>query len=301
MRNELKLLLQDQHRGQTYDANAIEDGAMLILAQLSDEGRLHPRLTIRATPPGGTPLEWQYQIETSTSLPRSWVAQEVEYRVEPGVKYRVAGVEIEGLQALTAREGLAYFQDNSAFAGNPWHREYSPGALRRMQQQLTNALRNLGYAEARVMATDLRINDQTGEVRLRLRVTEGRPWQVAAVIVEDENHGLIAETITQPYVGRPWCELLDHDLTNEVRNACYRQGYPDATVLSLRETGPVLADHQPVSIRLRVVPGPQIRRGAIHFEGAKQTRLILRGWAPSRAWISPISPAPRGCGIRCSP
>jgi len=289
MRVALQRLLGDQ-RGETLDANAVEDAAFLLMSALSEDGYLKPVVEAELTRTDGTGITVRFVGEDPVALPRPLLVSTARFSVRRGVRYHIASVTVTGLTAVAPDLGRAFFREDTtllaAFATMP----YSPARLKQAANALRAELRDRGYAEAFVAPPELKINDTDGAVAVAVVVQEGPRWEVSSLALEGGDAPDVPAFATEPYLGKSWSQQWSQDLAAAIRRSYYAGGYPDVRVSVTRTPGPEAADLKPVAVVARVESGPAVRVGTVRFEGAVRSRpATLRSRVP-QADGSPLNP-----------
>ena len=270
LRQSLILLLGAQ-LGPTLDANAIEDAAVMLVAALGEEGYQKPVVEIEATLADGTVKRLRF------ALPRPLEARTVEFRVKPGARWHVDSVEITGLTVLPVKTARAFFRTESMLFVLAKTNAYSPSHLESGASALLGELHLRGYADAVVRADAAKIDEASGAVALRVEVTEGARWQVAAVRFEGADAGTVALPATTEWIGRAWSPVLRENLKEAIRRAYYQEGFPDVVVLIVAEPGAAPDGSKPVTVIAQIQPGVRAKIGQVRFEGTAITReSVLR-------------------------
>ncbi len=269
------LLLLGAQRGATFDANAIEDAAVMLVSALGEEGYQKPVVEIEATLADGAVKRLVFDASLETVLPRPLEARTLEFRVKPGARWHIDAVEITGLHALPVKTARAFFRAESMLFILAKTNAYSPAHVERSASALLGELRLRGYADAVVRADAVKIDEASGAVALRVEVTEGARSQVAAVRFE----GGEAEAVTLPaakeWIGRAWSLELQENLKEAIRLAYYQRGFPDIVVRIATEPGAVQEGRRPVTIIAKIQPGAQVKVGRVRFVGNAITREPL--------------------------
>ncbi len=266
----LKLLLGSQVDA-ALEAGTIEDAALILISQLTDDGYLEPKLTVRVRHADGRETEHPLDAEMSTPLPRPLDATSARLRIEKGPRFVYEEITFTGLAALPESAARSFFVGESMLIPLSNERAYSPGRLTRGLGNLREELRQQGYAAAAVQATDLQLDRATGAVRLQVEVQEGTQRRVAAVAfaVPTGTPSPTAEW-TKDRVGKPWSALWSQDLATALRRWYFRRGYPDVQVQLKAEQAPV--DEGRVAVTVEIAPGPLVHLGTVHFSGNVRTK-----------------------------
>jgi outer membrane protein assembly complex protein YaeT len=291
LRRSLLLLLGAQ-RGAVFDANAIEDAAVMLVSALGEEGYQKPVVEIEATLGDGAVMRLVFDASLETPLPRPFEARAVAFRVKPGARWHVAAVEFTGLTVLPVKTARAYFRAESTLLVLAKTNAYSPSRLESSAGALLGELRQRGYADAVVDAAVEKVNEASGAVTVRVTVAEGIPWQVAAVRFAGAEAGTVALPKMTEALGLPWSPALQEKVKEAIRRAYYQKGYPDVVVHLAVEPGAPQAGRKPVTIVAQIQPGAPVKIGQVRFEGNTVTReTVLRRSArvPAQAPLDPLA------------
>jgi outer membrane protein insertion porin family len=174
------ILLLGAQRGATLDANAIEDAAVMLVSALGEEGYQKPVVEIEITTAAGAVQRLVFDASMETAVPRPLAARTVVFRVKPGARWHVDSVEITGLTVLPVKTARAFFRLESMLFILAKTNAYSPAHVAGAAGALLGELHRRGYADAVVQADAAKIDEATGAVAVRVTVTEGARWQVAA-------------------------------------------------------------------------------------------------------------------------
>lgn len=289
MRASLERLIGDQ-RGETVDANAIEDAAFLLVSALAEKGFLKPTVEIAFTSVDDTKGKFTFDTTLATPLPRPLAATAVTFHVVEGVRYAVDSVRIDGLTVLPLKTAREFFQPDKGLFGGGEARAYTPARLNRAVDALRDELRQRGYAEAQVRATDVATDDRTGKVGLVIEVTEGPRWDVTALRVAGAEDTKVVLEFGDAFERKPWTPLWQQDVRERTRQAFYKAGFPDMTVVLSAKAGEERAGIKPVEVTATVVPGESVTVGKVRFEGNERTQeIVLRRRIPA-ATGDPLDP-----------
>ena len=278
----LKLLLGEQ-RGATLDANGLEDAALVLISSISEEGYLEPTLTVQVTLADGRTEAYPLDATLEHSLPRPLNATTATLSMQRGQRFHLDAVSFTGLTAVTQKEARAFFIGEGLIIPLASERIYSPSRLQRALNNLEEALRQQGYAEAAVTLGAVPIDRATGKVRAEIKVQEGRKWRVTALTVVSTDHGEGPEKLVAKRVGQNWTSLWRQDTTTAIRRWYYARGYPDVQIALVPQAVDAADGSKAVTVRADVTPGPIVRVGEIHFTGNTHTReKTLRRLVPSK-------------------
>jgi outer membrane protein assembly factor BamA len=282
LRGRLILLLGPQ-RGRTLDASGIEDGALVLFSTLSQQGYLHPDLRVRVRGAGGKTATYALDENLQHPLPRSVAATAVRYEVRKGRRFTVGEVDFTGLTALRPDQARGYFRGEGILTSLTPERAYSPEGLRRSVANLLEALQQMGYAEAQIEAAPPRIDPRSHIARLLINVHQGPLWQVAALRVTLTGPGPAPPELERAAYGQPWSLRWRHRAEADLRRWYYQRGHPDAVVAVSIVAAPQLGGVRRITVQAQVRPGPQVRLGAVRFEGNTRTRTaVLRPLVKAR-------------------
>src|SRR5690606_40940494 len=91
------------------DVNQIEDGAMILMARVQQDGFLRPKIRATVTLEDGSEGVYDWDENLLTMLPRPTRARRVEYEIDPGVLYHYEQLDFEGLTVLEEEVAAEYF------------------------------------------------------------------------------------------------------------------------------------------------------------------------------------------------
>lgn len=264
-------------RAATVDAGAIEDAALILFSQLSDDGYLNATLTAHLTLAGGAQADYPLDATLEHPLPRPLAAEKVVLRIRAGRRFTLREVTFAGLESLRAAEARAFFVGESALIPVASERIYSPGRLQRAVANLQEALRQRGRAEATVEPSRVQVDPATGAARVGVTVREGPEWWVAALQLDVAGEPRPPALLAEQRTGREWTELWRQDTTTAIRRWYYQRGHPDVQVALTAEAAPPEANRRAVTVVAHIRPGAAVRLGAVRFVGNARTReSVLR-------------------------
>lgn len=268
LRTSLERLLNVEKKKE-WDANAIEDAAVILAATLGDEGFQAPRIEIEAIAADGSQQRFDFDPTFARPLPRSLTGQEVIFRLTPGVRSHVDRVEFEGLTAVTPDNAEAYFRLRNTLFATERANAYSPARVNRAADALQSELRQQGYVAADVQ-TD-KISEVDGAVTIRVTVHEGAKWIVKSVRFQDGDTPEVTLPAVDAWLERPWAPTLQVDIREAARRVYYERGYPDVGVHVEAEGAPARDGQVEASVVVTIVSGGKVTIGAVRFEGNKVT------------------------------
>lgn len=255
---------------QVLDANAIEDGAVILNATLAEKGFQNPVVRIDAMLAEGDRREFVFDPTFARPLPRPMAATAVAFRLEPGIRSYIHDVAISGLTAISYDKAKTFFRTEKTLLGKERINAYSRGRVNRAADALLGELQQMGYAEAEVRATPAA--EPAGPVTLRVEVREGARWIVSDVEIAYDTADAVELPNVNGWVGQPWSTTAEQDLREVVRHAYYRGGYPDVGVHVDAEPSDAAEGRKAAAIIVTVVPGPQVKVGNVRFSGDTITR-----------------------------
>ena len=273
LKRVLLTVQEGKKRPEYLGATFIEDSASLLSARVKRQGYLEPSIAIRLTLSDGRHLDTTTAALAKNPLPRPLRARCAVFKIHKGVLYHYQKLEFTGLETISAKQARSFFMVTDTLF-RPWHaRIYTPERLDDGLSSLTSTLLRQGYQEVTARVEQLRRNDETGEVNVRIRVKQGSKFVVHSVKEEVFYPAMPepAKTLTV-YPNKPYSKFWAEDFSLSLKTNEYRQGYPDVRV-ELRtlqrqpEPGQVAMDLLAI-----VKTGPQVRVGAVKFEGQKRTR-----------------------------
>ncbi len=256
-----------------YDANFVEDAALIIMSTLNREGYLAPHISARLTLEDGRQqsFEWDKDIDTVVAGPLE--ARKVQFRVRRGVRYYYRRVSIEGLKSISRSEAKAFFVETGFLVSLKSTRIYTASRLDSSIGDLTEALARKGFEHASVKVAHFERNDMTGAIRLEIAVEEGLKTFVRSVtteVYEGTDPTPRPLGVLEPHT--PYSRLWLQNFSQDLRTNQYRKGFPDVSVevsTIRRETN---APNVLIDLLARVKTGPKINLGEVRFEGNQRTQ-----------------------------
>jgi outer membrane protein assembly complex protein YaeT len=254
-----------------------------LISSVNDEGYLDPVLTVNVTLADGRTEHYPLDAKLEQSLPRPIAATAATLSLERGRRFSLQEVTFTGVMAVTEKEARAFFIGGGLLIPLASERIYSPGRLQRAQNNLEEALRQQGYADAAVILSDVQIDRATGKVRAKIQVEEGRQWKVTALTFAIADKSEAPAGLVQKRVGQQWTSLWRQDTATAIRRWYYARGHPDVQIKLVTQVADAPDGSKAVSVVAEVVPGPVVRVGEVHFSGNTHTREnTLRRLVPSK-------------------
>lgn len=276
LERSLALLLGDGTLRETVDASFLEDASLVLTSNLVEEGFFSARVEASWETPEGGRGRAELDAELSRPLPRPLVAKRVRLEARPGMRAVVAVVAFEGLEGMEPAQAEMFFRPRAGLFTPDAVRAWSPARVRRGAEQLREALRARGHAEARVEVAEARPDPSTGEVRLAVRVEAGPRWRVRAWRAEVEGGAPVLGGEPDGLLGAVWTRSLAQDLAHTLRASYHARGRAEARVRWIAEpAGEAENGERAVTAVARVEPGPAWRLGQTRVEGAARTQAGL--------------------------
>ena len=250
----------------TFDANNIEDAALIVFSQQTEEGYLKARITAGLKLPDGNMASYPLDARLDQPLPRPLEATEVTLKVERGPRFVLQEITFTGLQALPEDEARNYFAGESLLITIDADRIYLPGRLARSAANLQIELQRRGYAEAAVTTDQLQVDEATGRTRVRVVVQEGPLWQVKVLNIDVADGGEAPPGFAAARAGAPWSSQWRQDTQAALRSWYYERGYPDVQVRIDPAAAEPADGKREVTVTAAITPGQ--RSGSDRFASA---------------------------------
>ncbi len=278
LKNLIKTFDDKAKTREFFDANYIEDTALVLISRINSDGFLRPKITARVTLENGTMKTFEWEEKGRDPLPRPITARRVEFIIDEGVFYHFGEIHFEGLQAMDMAEANSFFVERGSLVTFKKARTFTPARLTRGLSSLTEVLARRGYDQAEATTVQIDQDDATGKVNLTIKVNEG-PQHIVRSIRQEIFYGTntqptdVSTITTNATFSRYW----QQDYTQALRATNFSRGYADTTVeiLPLRReptNGRVLLD-----LAARVQSGEKITLSEVKFSGSKKTEeAVLR-------------------------
>jgi len=258
-----------------FDANFIEDAALLITSELQRNGYLKPRLVAQCRLVDGSQREFQWMQTEREPLPRPLLVRELRFRVSKGVLYHYHSVKFKHLEGIASKEATSFFVESGALIPLQRNRIYTPDKLRQSVANLKEVLERRGYSSNSVEVLDVRQNDRKGEVDVQLGVQSGPRFFVRSIreelYLESSNH---LERVSSISTNATYSPLWVQAFKQARKSTYFHQGYPDCAV-DLVWTNATTESTNRVAVDLlaRIYTGPWIVLNKVKFEGYRKTKL----------------------------
>lgn len=276
LKRVLKLLeIQTKKKPEYFDANFMEDCSLILKSKLLDDGFLEPKITIRIIKEDGTKA--QFVWNETEPLPRPLQAKWVEFRIRKGVLFHYRNLEFDGLTALTPRRARSYFIQTGGIVPLKRSRVYSPAHLKRSLANLSDVLDRMGYRDQDVKVGKLDQDNRTGNVNLRVDITQGPKFIVRSM----RREVFFVDTNAPPtdlrtnWLFKTYSTWWEQDFTHSLKTNYYALGYPGtAATLKIERSEPI-GTNVFLDMVARVETGPRVRTGDVSFQGQKHTKVSL--------------------------
>jgi outer membrane protein insertion porin family len=257
-----------------YDANFIEDAALLIFSDLRRSGYLKPSLVAQVTLHDGSIREFEWTESGREPLPRPLHARKVWFRISKGHLYHYQSLEFEGLQHLTLDQARSFFIETGTLLPLRQNRLYTPEKLQQGLGNLKETLERRGYASNKVELLERRQDDGNGEAFVRIGVEEGPSFFVRSIREEiyRESTNQVEKSvivITNAIFSPLWVQ----DFKQTLKTVYFHEGYPDCSVdLAITNTIEQSTSRE-LHLLVKVFTGPWATLNKVKFEGYKKTKL----------------------------
>ena len=274
LKRSLELLGQPKKKPVFYNANFIEDSALVLISSLHRDGYLKPQIQAKVVLADGTKVSYDWdRAVRDEPLPRPCNARRVEYRIRKGIRYYFGDIRTEGSELLSEKMVRSYFIEAGSLLRLKRSRIYSPNRLDRGLANIAEVLNRRGYESALVTTGQLAQDDVTGQVDLVISMKPGPRSRVRTIREEFYVHDqpepervLILET------NRPFSKLWLQDFIQQLRATNYHLGYPDTTVHVTQARREAEGESINVDLLAQVRSGPLVRLGQVKFVGQSRTK-----------------------------
>jgi outer membrane protein insertion porin family len=244
---EMRRLLPILHQGGLDDAT-LEEGRVNLLDYVQRQGYFFADVRVMRTEEGD-------RIR-------------LRYVIERGRRYTLRALRLEGTSALTLEELRPRL---GSILGGVWGRGLTSRQLmQRDQHAILEALREHGYARARVVATRLAVGLKKDDLIIIYVVEEGPRLTLARVTVEGARafapEELVRASGLRP--DTPFAEARVREAVARLTELYADRGYAEATITPLLHEDD---DHR-VTVTFRIREGKPLRIGAILIRGNQLTR-----------------------------
>ncbi len=269
----IKLLEVPKEKPAYFDANFIEDSALILKSKIRQDGFLNPEIIVRVVKDDGSKA--RYVWNETEPLPRPLRASEVRFRIRKGLLYHYEQLQFDGLTALTEKRARAFFIETSGLVPLKQNRVYSPERLKSSVANLEQELNRMGFQDVQVTVGRQEQDVKTGNVTVRIDVVQGQKFMVRTVRREvyfpDTNTNAPMELQTN-VLGVTYSKWWDQDFAHSVRTNYYSRGYPETSVVMQTERKEPQGTNVFLDLLAVVKTGPRVRAGDVSFRGNKRTK-----------------------------
>jgi outer membrane protein assembly complex protein YaeT len=252
--------------------DAAENAAFVLISELEDDGYLHPNVKGQLTFLDGATTDFQFDETLNIAFPRKAGTNIVAFDVDRGVRYYIAEVRFEGLQAIEEKQAAAFFQPAFGLWTGKRANVFSEASVRRGKNAILDALQLKGHASARVTVRPSPLPKPKGAMRLDVSVESGPRWVVASVALDDPDATVVEAAPFQKFVNQPWSEAVRQDIAVATRRAYYSKGFPDVSPRIASIAQPSASGETRVVATVEVQRGPHVEIGEIKFRGNSRMR-----------------------------
>ena len=271
----LKSLEPAGKRRTQYDANDIEDAALILFSRVKQDGYLKPEMEVTLWLANGKQQHYRWRDTIEPPLPRPTRAVKVEFKVNEGVLYHYRTVSLEGLHAVTQKEARGFFVERGLLLPLKSSKVFTPQKLRRGLSSLLEVLERRGYENAEITQTNVVQNDRDGNVDVKIAVKEGPKSVVGSIRIEtyqstNANPQRVSTIQTNITFSRLWLQ----DFTQSLRATNYHLGYPD-TKVEVERVNQKTNVNSEFDLVAKVSTGEEIKLGSVNFQGQEKTKVPL--------------------------
>lgn len=276
LKNLAKTFDEKGKRREFYDANFIEDTALILMSRVGRDGYLAPKIEARLTLEDGSAQSYEWSKTVREPIPRSIKARKVEFKIDKGVFYFFDTLAFEGLSALSEDEARAFFLERGALMKFKQARAFTPGKLERGLASLSEILARNGYDQADATKGEVQQNDETGAVQIKILVKEGPKFLVRSIRTE-----IFYGTNAQPSetstieTNAIYSKLWQQDFAQALRATNYHRGYADTRVEITTEKKVATNDVILMDLVAKVKSGQEIQLRAVRFTGLKKSKEVV--------------------------
>src|SRR5436190_598505 len=112
LKKTIRLMSGKKTPPEFYEANFVEDAALIIVSTLNREGYLAPHITAALTLSDGQEQRFEWDKDIDTVLPGPLAVKKVRFRVRRGVRCFYRHLSIQGLKSLSQSEAQAFFVES---------------------------------------------------------------------------------------------------------------------------------------------------------------------------------------------
>jgi outer membrane protein insertion porin family len=277
LKKTLQLLETTGKKPEFFDANFVEDAALILMSSLNRDGYLKPQITAELALSDGRQVryEWTKPVREEP-LPRPLKIRKARFQIHKGVLYYFGQIRFVSLTIISDQAARSYFVETGALLPLKQTRIFSPDRLEQGLSSLTEELNRHGYENAQAVVTRREQNDRTGQVDLTIQVKEGSKSLVRSIREEYffEGSNQPSQVITLQ-TNVPFSKLWLQDFVQQLRATNFHRGYPDTTVETSQPRRQASDDTIQIDLLAKVKSGPQVWLGQVKFSGEKKTKLSV--------------------------
>ncbi|MGJ3243167.1 MAG: BamA/OMP85 family outer membrane protein [Opitutales bacterium] len=253
----------------------MEDASILIRNRLRQDGFLQPAVSVEASYAQAPPAVFTWDADALRFKPEPPESpgeglEALRFSVEPGLRFFFETIHLEGTPILEADTIRSYFYPQNMLLVRKADRAFSPASLQRGVEAVRSALSGRGYREARVQATTVDRNGETGAVAITLDIQAGPQFIVTGETWQEPLSPPEAWSALKPR--QPYTRFWQQDRLADIRAALHARGYPEPELQARFQP----EERTETTVRGTVVyqgkPGRQVRVAGVAFNGLELTR-----------------------------
>src|SRR6202000_2585699 len=124
LRRIIKLLEVQKKKQQFFDANFMEDTALILKSKIREDGYLQPQIVITVKREDGKRV--RYRWNETEPLPRPLLATDVRFKIKKGILFHYEKLDFNGLTILPEKKARSYFIETGGLMPLKQNRVYSP-------------------------------------------------------------------------------------------------------------------------------------------------------------------------------
>lgn len=256
-----------------FDAQFVEDAALVLISRLQRDGFLKPAVRAVMVLDDGSEMTRFWDEPLEDPLPRSLRVKRLGFHIREGIRYWFEGIEFAGLKSMSAKEARAFFIEAGALLPLRTTRIFTPQNLERGLANMIEVLERNGFERAKAAVTDLQRDDNSGRVRVTVRVEEGPKSIVRSIrrqlVLGADTQPVALDTIRTNHV---FSKLWVQDVAHELRTHYYRRGYPDVNVEVTSENREHHNNRIEIDLLATIRTGAQVVANSVQFEGHEKTK-----------------------------
>ena len=271
----LKSLNVREKKRLSYDANDIEDAALILFSRVKQDGYLKPEMDATLTLTNGLQQKYHWRDTVEPPLPRPLQATRVEFKIHEGVLFHYRNVDLEGLHAVSRKEARGFFLERGVLLPLKSSKVFTTQKFRRGLASLLEVLERRGYENAEVVETNVVQNERKGDVDVKVVVNEGPKSLLGTIRIETyRSTNTTPQNVLIVKTNITFSKLWLQDFSQELRATNYHLGFPDTTV-EVSRINERTNDFHEFDIVAKVKIGEDVKLGSITFEGQKKTKLPM--------------------------